>query len=175
MEVKQLGESNSKARDSEVPRAATAQPHEPQPTRQEGERTTDTDSTATEVHRAATVQPLTLPTSARPGSPSCGHVVAHTQSVDEPTADEERGAHERIDAETSRVETSEDETTTTTTLDALQITPLEEECAPQTSAAIDASARKLDHAETETKTDPARPSEDLADTTGDDEGHGMVR
>ena len=82
-EVKRLGEATSVARDSEVPRAATAQPHEPQPTRQEGEKTTAGTSATSEVPRAATVQPQTTPKCARPGSPSRSHVVAHTQGIDE--------------------------------------------------------------------------------------------
>ena len=74
---------------SEVPRAATAQPHEPQPIRQEGRRTQTTAgrSATTEVHRAATVQPQTTQTTCvRPGSPSYGHTIAHTQGVNESPA-----------------------------------------------------------------------------------------
>ena len=84
MEVKQCGEATSVTRDSEVPRAATVQPLKPQPSRQEGEKTTDGGSATSEVPRAATVQPQThTTTSARPGSPSPSHVVTHTQGVDE--------------------------------------------------------------------------------------------
>ena len=78
-----LGEATGVARDSEVPRAATAQPHEPQPSRQTGGRMTDGGSATSEVPRAATVQPQTTQTCARPGSPSRSHAVAHTQGVDE--------------------------------------------------------------------------------------------
>ena len=86
MEVKRCGEATGVARDSEVPRAATAQPLKSQPSRQEGEETTDGGSATSEVPRAATVQPQTTPTCARPGSPSCSHAVTHTQGVDEPPA-----------------------------------------------------------------------------------------
>ena len=85
MEVKQLREATSKAHDSEVPRAATAQPQEPQPTHQTGEKTTDGGSTTLEVPHAAMVLPQTTPMSTRPGSPSCSQVVAHMQGLDKTT------------------------------------------------------------------------------------------
>ena len=62
MEVKQLGEATSVACDSEVPHTATVQPHEPQPTCQEGEKMTDGRSTTSEVPCTATVQPQTFQT-----------------------------------------------------------------------------------------------------------------
>ena len=267
MEVEQLGEATSQARDSEVPRAATAQPHGPKPTHQEGGKMTDGRSATSEVPRAATVQPQTTQMSARPRSPSCSYVVTHMQGVDEPpisarprspsrsygiahhtpaipqepptttqqvdnhmtadTADpyttcaeptwpadesqdppddevesgemanEDRRAHERVDEleETSRVETSEDEATTTTP-DVPPRTSLKGECAPQASdGSAELTVHEPDEAEatrdqgnqppttsastpsvsrdhptdTETTTDPARLSENPVDMTGNDE------
>ena len=112
------------------------------------------------------------------------------------TRDEGCRAHERVDDQARQVETPEDETITTTAPSTPPRTPLEGECASQASAAVNTSVREPDKveatqdqgqappattsasarsalcnhpAETETTTDPARPSEDPADATGDDE------
>ena len=112
------------------------------------------------------------------------------------TRDEGCRAHERVDDQARQVETPEDETITTTAPSTPLRTPLEGECASQASAAVNTSVREPDKvkatqdqgqappvttsasarsalcnhpAETETTTDPARPSEDPADATGDDE------
>ena len=67
------------------------------------------------------------------------------------TDDEDRRAHERIDDERSRVETSEDETVTTT-------------------ISASAPSASCDHPDEDAvTTDPARPSRDPEDATGNDE------
>jgi hypothetical protein len=84
--------------------------------------------------------------------------------------DEESRALERVDNEDSRVETSEDETTTTRP-SAPQSTPLEGECTGQTGGGDSESAAcEMDHPEGDDgSTNPTRPSRDPADATGDDE------
>ena len=72
-------------------------------------------------------------------------VVASNEVESGEAAKEDGRAHERVDDVTGRVKTSEDETTTTTTPHTPPRTPLEE-CTPQASAAIDASACEPDDA-----------------------------
>jgi hypothetical protein len=102
----------------------------------------------------------------------------------EENGDEESRALEHVDNEDSRVETSKDETTTTRP-SAPQSTPLEGECTGQTSGGnSESTACETDRQTSTTSTsvpsaershpvaettDPPRPSEDPADTTGDDE------
>ena len=76
------------------------------------------------------------------------------------TDDEVRRAHERVDDEDGRVETSEDETTTTRP-HAPQSMLLEGEWTGQASGGISKP--------TAPEMDPTRPSRDPAGTTGDDE------
>ena len=89
------------------------------------------------------------------------------------TDDEDCRAHERVDDESSRVETSEDETTTMTP-HAPQSMSLEGEWTGQASGGINKpTAPKMtseDHPDEDGgPTNPTRPSRDPEDATGDDE------
>ena len=88
------------------------------------------------------------------------------------TNDEVRRAHKRVDDEDSRVETSEDETTTATP-HAPQSMPLEGEWIEQTSGGTaELTVRELDHPDENAETrNLTRPPEDPGDATDDDVRH----
>jgi hypothetical protein len=123
---------------------------------------------------STTTPPVRTPHDKGSSGEGRGVAMSHEGAVGDED-DEECRALKRVDDETSRVETSEDETTTTIpeTPHAPQSTPLKGECTGLTSGGDSESAAcETDHPDDRDdakSTNHSRPSEDPADATGDDE------
>ena len=138
-------------------------------------------------HGLETTQPIRTPHDMGSSGECRGVATSHREAAGDEVEggemnDEVRRAHKRVDDEDSRVETSEDETTTVTP-DIPQSTPLEGEWIKQASGG---SSKPTAHETTSTstrstlcdhpdedagQTNPPRPTEDPGDATDDDARH----